>query len=116
MGEAAVIRVTVVHCPGARCVHERLLELAAGTTAVQALHASGLLEICPELSLDLAQLQVGVWGHKVRPEHLLRDRDRVEIYRPLRVDPKVARRERFRQQGSRSAGLFATRRRPQGTT
>ena len=41
---------------------------------------------------------------------VLRDGDRVEIYRPLRVDPKVARRERFRKQGARAAGLFAQRR------
>jgi hypothetical protein len=34
----------------------------------------------------------------------------VEIYRPLRVDPKVARRERFKKQGARTAGLFASRR------
>ena len=37
---------------------------------------------------------------------VLRDQDRIEIYRPLRVDPKVARRERFVKQGSRGAGLF----------
>ena len=36
--------------------------------------------------------------------------DRVEVYQPLKVDPKVARRERFAKQGARSAGLFASRR------
>jgi putative ubiquitin-RnfH superfamily antitoxin RatB of RatAB toxin-antitoxin module len=43
-------------------------------------------------------------------EQRVRDGDRIEIYRPLKVDPKVARRERFRKQGSRSAGLFARKR------
>ena len=52
----------------------------------------------------------GVWGHKALPESVLRDGDRVELYRDLRVDPNVARRERFVGQGSRNAGLFAQRR------
>jgi putative ubiquitin-RnfH superfamily antitoxin RatB of RatAB toxin-antitoxin module len=41
---------------------------------------------------------------------LLKEGDRVEWLRGLRVDPKVARRERFQKQGSRAAGLFASRR------
>jgi putative ubiquitin-RnfH superfamily antitoxin RatB of RatAB toxin-antitoxin module len=41
----------------------------------------------------------------------LRDLDRIELYRPLKVDPKVARRERFQRQGARAAGLFARKRR-----
>jgi putative ubiquitin-RnfH superfamily antitoxin RatB of RatAB toxin-antitoxin module len=40
----------------------------------------------------------------------LRDQDRIEVYRPLLVDPKVARRERFVKQGARGAGLFAKKR------
>ena len=53
---------------------------------------------------------VGIWGRKAAPSQVLRERDRVELARPLLVDPKVARRERFRRQGSRAAGLFASRR------
>jgi putative ubiquitin-RnfH superfamily antitoxin RatB of RatAB toxin-antitoxin module len=53
---------------------------------------------------------VGIWGRKATRDQLLRDRDRVEIYRPLRVDPKVARRERFARQGAGTTGLFAKRR------
>ena len=60
--------------------------------------------------LDLGQAVVGVWGRKAPPGQVLRDRDRIEIYRPLQVDPKVARRERFRKQGARSSGLFAHKR------
>ena len=51
-----------------------------------------------------------MWQVASDPSQRLRDRDRVEIARPLRVDPKLARRERFQRQGSRAAGLFAQRR------
>jgi putative ubiquitin-RnfH superfamily antitoxin RatB of RatAB toxin-antitoxin module len=53
---------------------------------------------------------VGLWGRKAKLDDLLRDQDRIEVYRPLRVDPKVARRERFVKQGARGAGLFAQKR------
>jgi putative ubiquitin-RnfH superfamily antitoxin RatB of RatAB toxin-antitoxin module len=56
---------------------------------------------------------VGVWGRRATPGQLLREGDRVEVCRPLLVDPKVARRERFQRQGARATGLFA-RRRPGG--
>lgn len=55
-------------------------------------------------------LETGVWGRKQAADHLLRDGDRVELYRPLKVDPKVARRERFTRQGAGTTGLFAKRR------
>lgn len=55
-------------------------------------------------------LTVGIWGRQSPWQHALRDGDRVELYRPLRVDPKVARRERFGQQGARTSGLFAKKR------
>jgi NADH dehydrogenase len=76
--------------------------------AAELREASGVLAAFP--TLDLGSTVLGVWGRKTRMGHILRDGDRVEIYRPLRVDPKVARRERFNQQGARSAGLFARRR------
>ncbi len=79
-----------------------------GCTVEQALKTSGLLQdIEPQL---LRQLDVGIWGRKVVLSHVLRDNDRIEIYRPLTVDPKVARRERFVRQGAKSAGLFSKRR------
>ena len=79
-----------------------------GATVLQALQASGLAAAFPDL--DLREAGVGIWGRKARLEQLLRDRDRVEVYRPLMVDPKLARRERFRKQGARAAGLFARKR------
>ena len=60
--------------------------------------------------LDHTGIEVGVWGRRVPLDHPLRDQDRVEVYRPLLVDPKVARRQRFVKQGSRRAGLFVKKR------
>ena len=54
--------------------------------------------------------ETAVWGKPVEPLHVLKDGDRLEVLRPLRVDPKVARRERFQKQGAKTAGLFAKRR------
>jgi hypothetical protein len=100
------IDVTVVYAPAPRQVHEVALRLPAGSTVADALTASGLLRA----DTDALSADVGVWGRRVSPQHRLRQDDRVELYRPLRVDPKVARRERFAKQGARTAGLFAKRR------
>jgi putative ubiquitin-RnfH superfamily antitoxin RatB of RatAB toxin-antitoxin module len=86
-----------------------VLVLPAGATILQALEASGIRSEEPVLAPGLPDL--GIWGRKAAPGQVLCDGDRVEIYRPLRVDPKVARRERFRSQGVRSAGLFAKKNR-----
>jgi putative ubiquitin-RnfH superfamily antitoxin RatB of RatAB toxin-antitoxin module len=99
------LEVTLVYSPAARQVREWTLALAAGATVAQALAASTLLEEFPEL--EKTCLSVGVWGLKAGLEQALNDQDRIEIYRALRVDPKVARRERFNRQGAKSAGLFA---------
>ncbi|WP_329743224.1 RnfH family protein [Dyella sp. A6] len=68
------------------------VELAPGSTVMQAIEASGLLRDEPCLELDPARL--GVFARRVAPGDILRDGDRVEIYRPLTVDPKEARRRR----------------------
>jgi putative ubiquitin-RnfH superfamily antitoxin RatB of RatAB toxin-antitoxin module len=102
------LRVTVLYSPAPRVVHEVALELRPPCTVLQVLQHSGLLTRCPEI--DHVGVLVGVWGRQSSLNHLLRDLDRVEVYRPLRVDPKVARRERFVKQGSRGAGLFVKKR------
>jgi putative ubiquitin-RnfH superfamily antitoxin RatB of RatAB toxin-antitoxin module len=102
------MRVTVVYSPGPRRITEIKLNLAEPCTVLRALQQSGLLVAHPEI--DDAQTLIGVWGRKVALSQLLRDQDRIEVYRPLRVDPKVARRERFVKQGARSAGLFLKKR------
>lgn len=99
------LRVTVTFSPRPREVREWELALPPGSSVADAIAASGLRSEFP--ALDLPALGVGVWGRKAGPQQPLRDQDRVEVYRPLQVDPKVARRERFRRQGARAAGLFA---------
>ncbi|MEO7393232.1 MAG: RnfH family protein [Ramlibacter sp.] len=110
MAESRTMRVTVLYSSSAREIHEWVVDLAEGATVLQVLEHSGLPAAFP--GLDLKTSVTGVWGRKARLEQRLRDGDRVEIYRPLKVDPKVARRERFRRQGARSAGLFALKRNP----
>ena len=102
------LRVTVVYAPAPRQVREFALTLPAGSTVRAAIEASGVLGLYPEIELGARKL--GIWGRKVALGHVLRDQDRIEIWRPLRVDPKHARRERFNAQGARAAGLFARRR------
>ena len=71
------------------------LEMAEGTTARQAVERSGILRRFPEI--DLARAGLGIFGRAVSPDTPLRDGDRVEIYRPLIADPKLARRTRAKQ-------------------
>ncbi len=104
----SLLHLSVVYAPRAREVLEVNLQLSAPCTVLHALQQSGLLVCHPEI--DNHEALIGVWGHKAKLDQCLRDGDRVEIYRPLRVDPKVARRERFVSQGSRGAGLFVKKR------
>ena len=67
-----------------------------GCTAREAVCQSGLDEIFSELDLQTAPL--GIFGKSVKDETLLRDKDRIEIYRPLLIDPKEARRKRIQNQ------------------
>ena len=68
------------------------LRVAAGTTAGQAIELAGLLARYPEL--ETATLHIGIFGKFVAWNTVLKTGDRVEIYRPLIVDPKDARRRR----------------------
>lgn len=98
------IRICLVRADGPQhhdCVE---IDLPLGATIIQALQATGWLDLVDPVA------GVGVWGHHAALDGVLRDLDRIELYRPLTADPKVARRERFEQQGARSAGLFAHRR------
>lgn len=68
------------------------LKLPAGATLGQALEASGLLEKYPEI--DLKKNKFGIFAKLSKVDAVLRDRDRVEIYRPLIADPKEVRKQR----------------------
>jgi putative ubiquitin-RnfH superfamily antitoxin RatB of RatAB toxin-antitoxin module len=108
MASDGKIVVTVCFSRAARQCEEVVLELAAGSRLVDALRVSALLAGLPDAEVDA--LQTGIWGRKQAPDQVLRDGDRVELWRSLKVDPKVARRERFRRQGAGATGLFAKRR------
>jgi len=68
------------------------LSVTAGTTVGEAIRLSGLAVRYPEI--DAARAVVGLYGRIVARDATLRDGDRVEIYRPLKSDPKQARRRR----------------------
>ncbi|MGD9774096.1 RnfH family protein [Diaphorobacter sp.] len=102
-GRAGVLHVTVAASLRPAQVREWQLQLPAGATVTDALRACGL-------DVHEGRLSCGVWGRAARPNQQLHDGDRVECCRPLTVDPKLARRQRFASQGARAAGLFAKRR------
>jgi|PlaIllAssembly_1097288.scaffolds.fasta_scaffold424082_2 hypothetical protein len=97
---AGELRIEVVYCPRPGFTDLVVVCLPAGATVADALRASGMAE---RHALKTEDLHVGVWSRVVEPQTLLRDRDRVEIYRPLTVDPKEARRQRYRQHKERYA-------------
>ena len=100
----AHLQVWVAFSPHAGEVDEVHLSLSAGATVADALRESGLQRRHP--ALDLATAPIGIWGTLCGRETELRDRDRVEVYRALRVDPKEARHRRHRDHaGARRARL-----------
>ena len=68
------------------------VRLAAGASVRQAIEASGVLQKYPEI--DLSKNKLGVFAKMAKPDAVLRDKDRVEIYRPLIADPKEVRKQR----------------------
>jgi putative ubiquitin-RnfH superfamily antitoxin RatB of RatAB toxin-antitoxin module len=68
------------------------VSLPAGATLKQAIEASGLLEKHPEI--DIGKNKFGIYAKLSKLDTVLRDRDRVEIYRPLIADPKEVRKQR----------------------
>lgn len=79
------ITVEVVHSPAERRIERLRLELPAGSTVADALPAG---------RLELGARSVAVWGRRATLQQPLRDGDRIELLRPLQVDPKQARRLR----------------------
>ena len=88
--DGMLVAVVFGFAPGQ--VDEVKLQLPVGGTLAQALLASGLLG---RHGLQLQQVQMGIWGRMQGLDTVLRDNDRVELYRPLQVDPKEARRLRY---------------------
>jgi hypothetical protein len=98
-GPPALIDVELAWADGPHRVHRVALRLPAGSTALQALRASGVADRLAPAVLD--GLTLGLWGRRCEPATVLRDHDRLELLRPLRVDPKEARRLRYRRDGLR---------------
>lgn len=88
---AETIRVEVVYAKPERQEVVGII-LPAGSTAGQAINASGLLAKHPEI--DLGRNKLGIYAKLAKVDTILRDRDRVEIYRPLIADPKEVRKQR----------------------
>ena len=88
------LRVQVVYCPEPGRTEQVDLQLPAGAGLAGALLASGLPA---RFGLSPEGLRAGIWSRVQEPATRLRDLDRVEIYRPLQVDPKEARRQRYRR-------------------
>ncbi|MGP1666637.1 MAG: RnfH family protein [Rhodanobacter sp.] len=89
-----LITVEVVYADAERQLVRRLA-VAAGSTAMQAVMASGLSGLLPSGTLNPSRL--GIFSRKVDAEHVLQAGDRVEIYRSLTLDPMEARRRRARE-------------------
>ncbi len=79
---------------------ELSLDIASGTSAQQAIVQSGILEKFPEI--NLAKQKIGVFSRLVSLDYVVKAGDRLEIYRPLQIDPKAARLLRAERQKERN--------------
>ena len=88
------LTVEVVYADAAQPIRRRL-EMAPDSTVMQAIEASGIIAWLPEAALDSTRL--GIFSRRVSAEQVLQNGDRIEIYRPLQLDPMEARRRRVRR-------------------
>ena len=110
-----MIRIDCVFSPAPRQVVQVHLSLPEGSLvkdALAALHQSPewlayqhSLKQAPD-----ASFKQGIWGRMANSLQVLKEGDRLEIYRALQVDPNLARKQRFKRQGKGRTGLFARRR------
>lgn len=97
--QGELLTIEVAYSPGPREVDRVSLQLAPGATVADALRQSGILEKHGLVLNDA--LEVGVWMKRKTLDTPLRAQDRVEVYRPLSVDPKEARRLRYKGQADK---------------
>jgi uncharacterized protein len=95
MDRAEQLRVEVVYCPPAAPAEVERLQLPLGSVLGDALRAS---QLPARHGWPVDAVKAGIWGRQREASTPLRDQDRVEIYRPLLVDPKEARRLRYKRQ------------------
>ncbi len=91
----ACLQVEVVYAL-AGSAHIISLQVAPGATIREVIEQSGMLQRCAEI--DLKKNRVGIYSRLRQLDDSVIDGDRIEIYRPLRLDPKEARRRRARKQ------------------
>jgi putative ubiquitin-RnfH superfamily antitoxin RatB of RatAB toxin-antitoxin module len=89
-------KIEVVYAPLKGDIFMVELEIPVGTTVGAAIQQSAVLERYPEINFDKGY-GLGIYSRKVALTQILQEGDRVEIYRPLQVDPKEARRLRARK-------------------
>ena len=92
MAPADGLSIELVWSPVAGDVRRVALTVPPGTTVGQVLAAQ---------HVELNGLKVGIWGRLRALDTVLHDRDRVEVYRPLTIDPMAARRRRYEARGER---------------
>ncbi len=96
-----MIDVEVWYAAAPHALRQAVLQLPEGSTVTDAVKASGLIAgLAPEAQDALV---TAIWGKPKDPTTLLRAHDRVELLRGLQVDPKEARRQRYRRDGVRKA-------------
>ena len=79
----------------------KVIEVVVGTKVIEAVAQSGIAEDFPEL--DLSALKLGIFSKSVQVDQVVVANDRVEIYRPLLIDPKEARRRRAKSRAGNKA-------------
>jgi putative ubiquitin-RnfH superfamily antitoxin RatB of RatAB toxin-antitoxin module len=90
----AALRIEIAYAEPQRAI-VKTFDLPAGSCVADALRLAAL---DPDFSgVDLANSPVGIFGRLTRPDAVLKDGDRLEIYRPLATDPKAARRARAQE-------------------
>jgi putative ubiquitin-RnfH superfamily antitoxin RatB of RatAB toxin-antitoxin module len=110
-----LIQVVLCWSLAPRHVQEMLLQVPADSTVQDVLEQGVAQCLQDKASSDSASLsslqfqQPGLWGKKVTWTQVVQAGDRIELYRPLKVDPKLSRRQRFKRQGKGRTGLFAKR-------
>jgi len=96
---ACTMTVRLVHAPAPRTVRTEVMRVPRGWTVAQVLAFSEIVRGDPALG----GVRASLWGRLVEGGAQLQDGDRLALCRDLRVDPKEARRQRYRRQGRRPA-------------
>jgi putative ubiquitin-RnfH superfamily antitoxin RatB of RatAB toxin-antitoxin module len=91
-----VIRIEIIHARAQRCI-AKSLTMPPGALIADALKLAALEQDFQDV--DLANATVGIFGQVASRDRPLKDGDRIEIYRPLFEEPKLARRKRVSKSG-----------------